>query len=91
MLEQKSTKQAGLREKPTARSSLPSLVSRLDIVEIISEFIKVERRGKRLMALCPFHEDKDPSLQIDQERQLFYCFPCQKGGNLVTFLQRFNS
>lgn len=71
--------------------SLLTLISRLDIVEIVSEFIKVERRGKRVLAICPFHDDNDPSLLIDPERQLYYCFPCQNGGNLVTFLQRFNN
>lgn len=60
-----------------------------DIVEVISEFITVKKRGKSFLALCPFHPDKHPSLHISQEKQVYHCFSCKASGNVYTFVQNF--
>lgn len=57
-----------------------------DIVEVISEYLPLKKRGKNYTALCPFHPEKKPSFSVSQEKQIFYCFGCGKGGNVYTFL-----
>src|SRR5690625_527783 len=58
-----------------------------DIVEVISEYVQLTRRGRNYFGLCPFHEEKTPSFSVEQEKQLFHCFGCGKGGNVFTFIQ----
>ncbi len=57
-----------------------------DIVEVISEYMPLKKKGKSYMALCPFHPEKTPSFSVSQERQIYHCFGCGKGGNVYTFL-----
>lgn len=59
-----------------------------DIAAIIGETVTLRRRGQKLWGLCPFHAEKSPSFSVDPARQLFYCFGCQVGGNVFTFLMR---
>lgn len=58
-----------------------------DIVEVIGEYVQLTRRGKNHFGLCPFHEEKTPSFSVEQEKQLFHCFGCGKGGNVFTFIE----
>lgn len=58
-----------------------------DLVELISEVTKVKRSGRSYMAVCPFHQEKTPSMSIDRARGLYHCFGCGKGGDVFTFLQ----
>src|SRR5690625_5106741 len=58
-----------------------------DIVEVISEYVQLTRRGRNYFGLCPFHEEKTPSFSVEQEKQLFHCFGCGKGGIVFTFIQ----
>ncbi len=60
-----------------------------DIVSIISSYLNVEKHGRSHTALCPFHDDKHPSLSISPEKQIFKCFVCGVGGNAITFVQRY--
>jgi DNA primase len=57
-----------------------------DIVEIISGYVSLRKRGRNYMGLCPFHNEKTPSFSVSPERQIFHCFGCGKGGNVFTFL-----
>ncbi len=59
-----------------------------DIVEIISQYIPLKKAGRNYKALCPFHEEKTPSFVVSPEKQLFHCFGCGVGGNLFTFLMK---
>ncbi len=63
--------------------------SQADIVEIISEFVPLRRRGRSYLALCPFHKEKTPSFSVSPERGIFKCFGCGKGGNVFTFLMEY--
>ena len=65
---------------------LSEILQRLDPAEIISEYVQLSKEGNRYRALCPFHSEKTPSFTLTPEKGLFYCFGCQKGGNLYTFL-----
>ena len=60
----------------------------VDFVSLVNRYSKVQRRGNRHWALCPFHNEKTPSFSIDAEQGLFYCFGCKEGGNVFTFLQK---
>lgn len=70
---------------------LKTLIQNTDLTEVISEFTTVTKQGSKYVAICPFHDDKKPSLQINTIKQLYYCFPCQSGGNVVNFLNQINS
>ncbi|RYD04132.1 hypothetical protein N752_16245 [Desulforamulus aquiferis] len=59
---------------------------RTDIVEVVSQYLTLERRGKNLLALCPFHQEKTPSFNVNPEKQIFHCFGCGVGGNVFKFL-----
>ncbi|MDP7422111.1 MAG: DNA primase [bacterium] len=59
---------------------------RIDIVELISEYLSLKRSGTRFLALCPFHDEKTPSFSINQDLKIFKCFGCGKGGDVFTFL-----
>lgn len=62
-----------------------------DIVEIISQFIPLKRSGRNFKACCPFHQEKTPSFMVQPEKQLFHCFGCQAGGDVYSFLMRFEN
>lgn len=63
--------------------------SRTDIVDLISEFLPLKKRGKNFFGLCPFHHEKTPSFSVNPERQIFHCFGCSVGGNVFTFLMEY--
>ena len=64
---------------------------RADIVDVISYYLSsVQKKGKGYVAICPFHDDHDPSMQISKDRQTFHCFVCQTGGDVFTFVQKYD-
>lgn len=63
--------------------------ARADIVDVISHYLSsVQKKGRRYVAMCPFHDDHDPSLQIDKEKQIFRCYVCDSGGDVFSFVQK---
>lgn len=58
----------------------------VDIVQVVGEHVRLEKRGKGYFGLCPFHAEKTPSFSVSQEKQMYYCFGCQAGGNVISFL-----
>ncbi len=64
---------------------LDELRSRSDIVQIISSYVALNKKGRKYWGLCPFHGEKTPSFSVDGERQLYYCFGCKAGGNVFHF------
>ena len=60
--------------------------SRLDIVEIVGDYLPLRKNGRTHWGLCPFHNEKTPSFSVSQERQTFHCFGCGKGGDIFTFI-----
>ncbi|WP_053219141.1 DNA primase [Virgibacillus senegalensis] len=57
-----------------------------DIVDIVGEYVQLKKQGSNYFGLCPFHGEKTPSFSVTQDKQIFHCFGCQKGGNVVTFV-----
>lgn len=58
----------------------------ISIVDIISEYVQLRKRGKNYIGLCPFHTEKTPSFTVTEEKQIFHCFGCHAGGNVFKFL-----
>lgn len=66
-----------------------AVLKHADIVQVISAYIPVEKKGRNYVALCPFHDDKNPSMQISTEKQIFKCFVCGTGGNAISFVEKY--
>src|SRR5699024_10416042 len=62
-----------------------------DIVDIIEEYVSLKKQGRNYFGLCPFHDEKSPSFSVTKEKQIFHCFGCGKGGNVITFLMEIES
>ncbi len=60
-----------------------------DIVDVISGYVRLQRKGSSHFGLCPFHNEKSPSFSVSQSRQMYYCFGCGAGGNVFTFLMEY--
>ncbi|WP_210618814.1 DNA primase [Mammaliicoccus lentus] len=58
-----------------------------DILDIVSEYVKLEKRGRNYIGLCPFHDEKTPSFSVSEDKQICHCFGCKKGGNVFQFIQ----
>ena len=67
---------------------LNELRMRCDIESIISQYVVLKRRGKSLVGLCPFHSEKTPSFTVSPDKQLYYCFGCSSGGDVITFIMK---
>lgn len=67
---------------------ISEVAARIDIVDLIAETTPVSRKGNNFWALCPFHQEKTPSLSISRDKQFFYCFGCHTGGNVFTFVMQ---
>ena len=67
-------------------STLSEIQNRLDIAEVIGEYVPLQRKGTRYWGLCPFHREKSPSFTVTPEKGVFYCFGCHKGGGLFQFV-----
>lgn len=67
---------------------IAQVVDRCDIVEIISSYIPLKRAGRNFKAQCPFHNEKTPSFLVNPDKQIFHCFGCGVGGNVVTFVMK---
>ncbi|MEW6101482.1 MAG: DNA primase [Candidatus Omnitrophota bacterium] len=68
---------------------LEDVLSRTNIVEVISGYIPLKRAGRNFKALCPFHHEKTPSFMVSPDRQIYHCFGCQESGNAFKFLMRY--
>jgi DNA primase len=70
-----------------SKKSIQEILEKISIIELISDYTELKRSGKNFSGLCPFHEENTPSFYVDEEKKLFHCFGCKKGGNLIQFIQ----
>ncbi|WP_027641175.1 DNA primase [Enterocloster clostridioformis] len=62
-----------------------------DIVDVISGYVKLQKKGANYFGLCPFHNEKSPSFSVSPGKQMYYCFGCGAGGNVITFLMEYEN
>ena len=74
-----------------AEDVIEEVRSRNDIVGVISEYVKLQRKGSSYFGLCPFHNEKSPSFSVSPDKQMYYCFGCGAGGNVFTFIQEYEN
>ncbi|HMN23315.1 MAG TPA: DNA primase [Ignavibacteriaceae bacterium] len=67
-------------------SKIEEIRNSISIVDVISEYVQLRKRGKNFIGLCPFHSEKTPSFTVTEEKQIFHCFGCHAGGNVFKFL-----
>mgnify|MGYP002613992932 CR=1 FL=1 len=63
--------------------------SKNDIVDVISSYVRLQKKGSSYFGLCPFHNEKSPSFSVSRQKQMYYCFGCGAGGNVFTFLMEY--
>lgn len=69
-------------------NKIEEIKSKVDIVELASEYLALKKAGRNFVGLCPFHQEKTASFTVNREKQIFYCFGCGEGGNVITFLMK---
>ena len=65
--------------------------SKNDIVDVISSYVRLQKKGSSYFGLCPFHNEKSPSFSVSRQKQMYYCFGCGAGGNVFTFLMEYEN
>lgn len=65
--------------------------SKNDIVDVVSGYVKLQKKGSSYFGLCPFHNEKSPSFSVSRDKQMYYCFGCGAGGNVFTFLMEYEN
>jgi DNA primase len=71
------------------QAKIDEIINAADISNFISRYVALKKSGKNLKGLCPFHTEKTPSFMVSPEKQIYHCFGCGKGGNVVSFLMEF--
>ena len=62
---------------------------KVNIVDVISEYLPLEQKGKNYFAICPFHDDHNPSMSVSSEKQIYTCFVCGASGNVFNFVMNY--
>lgn len=74
-----------------SQNLIKDILSKVDIVDIIGNYVALTPRGKNFVGVCPFHDDKNPSMSVSKEKQYFKCFSCGESGNAISFVQKYNN
>ena len=70
---------------------IEEVIARNDIVDVVSSYVRLNRRGSNYFGLCPFHNEKTGSFSVTPAKRMFYCFGCHVGGNVIGFIQRYEN
>ena len=69
-----------------SQQTIQQITSRIDIIDVVGEFVKLKKRGANYLGVCPFHNEKTPSFTVSPSKEIFKCFGCGKSGNTISFL-----
>ncbi|MET0391687.1 MAG: DNA primase, partial [Chitinophagaceae bacterium] len=69
-----------------SQATIQQILSRLDIIDVVGNFVKLKRRGTNYLGLCPFHNEKTPSFTVSPAKEIYKCFGCGRSGNTISFL-----
>ncbi len=75
----------------SSKSAIADIKARLSIVDVIQGFVSLKKSGKNHIGLCPFHDDNNPSMHVNDEKGFFHCFSCGAGGDMFGFLMRYSN
>jgi len=73
------------------KASVDELLQKINIIDVVSQYVKLRKAGKDFMGLCPFHREKTPSFTVSTEKQIFYCFGCREGGSAINFIMKYEN
>ena len=73
------------------KSFIDQVLDQTDIVDVIGRRLPLNKKGSNYWGVCPFHDDHDPSMAVNQDKQFYYCFVCQASGNSITFLREYEN
>src|ERR1700712_2911538 len=68
------------------QDTIQQIIARMDIVEVVGEFVKLKKRGSNYIGNCPFHNEKSPSFTVSPSKEIYKCFGCGKSGNAIGFV-----
>src|ERR1700760_3267122 len=71
--------------------TIQQITSRIDIIDVVGEFVRLKKRGANYLGLCPFHGEKSPSFTVSPSKGIYKCFGCGKAGNSVNFIMEHES
>src|SRR6056300_1649532 len=74
-----------------SQETIQKILDETDIVELIQGYFPLKRAGVNYLALCPFHNEKSPSFNVNPQRQTFHCFGCGEGGDAIKFIMRYDN
>lgn len=80
-----------MEEKVDFREFIDKVLSRVDVVSVISRYLPLKRKGRTFWGCCPFHHEKEPSFAVNDEKQFYHCFGCKESGNAISFVQKMES
>ena len=72
-------------------NTLDELLGKINILDIVSQYVQLRKTGRNFVGLCPFHKEKTPSFTVSIEKQIYYCFGCNEGGNAINFLMKYDN
>src|SRR5262249_60464933 len=72
---------------PRSDEAKDQIRSRLNVGEVVQQHVRLRKRGRELWGLCPFHQEKTASFHVNEQKQSWFCFGCQKGGDMFDFVE----
>src|SRR5216117_3635479 len=72
--------------KMISPQTIQQIISRIDIIDVVGEFVRLKKRGANYLGLCPFHGEKSPSFTVSPAKEIYKCFGCGRSGNTISFI-----